>query len=126
MLALQSEKGQHDHCRGRHVAITNAVSAERASPASEWPAIPAQLPARQLARLSLLGYRTGAVAAAHGCDDTGGRYDSQRERDHHVPAGERKAKETPGRFVAAHDLRRLHAAQQVAGRAAAEAGSGPG
>ncbi len=38
-----------------------AVSADGASPAQERPAVPAQLSARKLGRLSLLGHRAGAV-----------------------------------------------------------------
>ena len=40
-----------------------AVSANRIRAASQRPAVPAQLLARELARLSLLGYRTRAVVA---------------------------------------------------------------
>src|SRR3979411_1159177 len=61
MLGLQSAQGQHDDGRGAYVALADAVPADGASPAPQRPAVSAQLPARQLARLSLLGYRTGSV-----------------------------------------------------------------
>ena len=43
------------------VAVAIAVPADGATPAPQRPAVPAELPARQLARLSLLGYRTRSV-----------------------------------------------------------------
>jgi 5-methylcytosine-specific restriction endonuclease McrA len=61
LLGLQSEEGQHDAGRGRHVALADAVCAERAAPASQRAAVSAELPARQLARLLVLGHRAGAV-----------------------------------------------------------------
>ena len=44
-----------------HVSLANADPAERAATASQRPAVSAELPARQLDGLSLLGYRTRAV-----------------------------------------------------------------
>ena len=46
LLALQSEEGQHDAGRGRHVALADAVCAERAAPAPQRPPVPAELSAR--------------------------------------------------------------------------------
>src|SRR5260370_10855757 len=62
MLALQSAQGQPDVAGGRHVPDPDAVPAHGTPPASQWPVVPAELPARQLARLSLLGQRAGAVS----------------------------------------------------------------
>ena len=56
-------KGNLTPAEVRHVAVADAVPAERAPPAPQWPAVSAQLSARQLARLSLLGYRTRSVRA---------------------------------------------------------------
>src|SRR5712671_5202195 len=61
MLALQSAQGQPDTAGGPHVPDPDAVPAHGAPPASQRPVVPAELPARQLARLSLLGQRAGAV-----------------------------------------------------------------
>ena len=58
MLAVQSAQGQPDPARGPDVALADAVPADRASIAPEWPAVSAELSAPQLARLSLLGHRT--------------------------------------------------------------------
>src|SRR5262245_8412270 len=63
LLALQSQEGQHDHGRGQDVAFADAVPAERQSFAPQWSALPAELSARELARLSLLGQRAAAVSA---------------------------------------------------------------
>src|SRR5260370_20441452 len=63
MLALQSAQGQSDASGGAHVPDPDAVPAHGAPPASQRPAVPAELPARQLARLSLLGQRAGAVGS---------------------------------------------------------------
>src|SRR5499427_9338254 len=63
LLGLQPAQGQHDDGRGAHVPLADAVPADRAPPASQRPAVSAQLPARQLARLSLLGYRARSVGA---------------------------------------------------------------
>src|SRR5258708_3304827 len=62
MLALQSAQGQPDVAGGRHVPDPDAVPARGTPPASQGPVVPAELPARQLARLSLLGQRAGAVS----------------------------------------------------------------
>src|SRR5690606_28615742 len=48
---------------GKDVAAAEALSADRARPAQQWPAVPAELPARKLDGLSLLGRRTGALSA---------------------------------------------------------------
>ena len=55
-------KGNMTMARGAHVAFADAVPADGASSAPQRPAVSAQLSARQLARLSLLGYRTGSVS----------------------------------------------------------------
>jgi hypothetical protein len=65
LLALQSEEGRRDAFRGQDVAAPEAVPAECARPAQQWAAVPAQLSARKLDGLSLLGCRTGALTAAY-------------------------------------------------------------
>ena len=60
-----------DHIVPRHVAVADAVPADRASPAQERAPVSAQLPARKLARLSLLGYRTGALRRTRRRPQTG-------------------------------------------------------
>ena len=62
LLALQSAQGQPDAGGSEDVAVADAVPADRASPAPQRPAVPAQLSARELARLSLLGHRTRSVS----------------------------------------------------------------
>src|SRR5215470_12544708 len=62
MLALQSAQGQPDAEGGGHVPDPDAVPAHGAPPASQWPVVPAELSPRQLARLSLLGQRAGALS----------------------------------------------------------------
>ena len=57
LLALQSAQGQPDAGRSQDVALADAVPADGAAPAPQRPAVPAELSARKLARLSLLGYR---------------------------------------------------------------------
>ncbi len=51
---------------GRPAPDAPALPADRLRIASQRPHVPAQLSARQLARLSLLGYRTGTVVAEPG------------------------------------------------------------
>src|SRR5262245_46116869 len=63
LLALQSQEGQSDDGRSQDVAVADAVPTERQSLAPQRPALSAQLPARELARLSLLGQRASAVSA---------------------------------------------------------------
>ena len=55
-------KGNMTPAEARHVAVADAVPAERAAPAPQRPAIPAELPAPELARLSLLGHRARSVS----------------------------------------------------------------
>ena len=50
------------------VAVAAAVPADGAAPAPQRPAVPAQLSARELARLSLLGHRTRSVIAGLGAE----------------------------------------------------------
>src|SRR4051794_26891024 len=98
LLALQSEEGQHDAARSGHASLADAVPAERAAPAPQWPAVPAQLSARYLARLSLLGYRAGAVIL-RGWPRANGRGGGEGWRDSRVLAGEPKSEEAPRGFV---------------------------
>src|ERR1700676_5554264 len=63
LLALQSAQGQFDAAAGADVSAAAAIRADGAPAASQRPAVPAELPARQLARLSLLGYRAGSVVS---------------------------------------------------------------
>src|SRR6516225_9122810 len=63
LLALQPAQGQSDARRVEDVAVAAAVPADGAAPAPQRPVVPAQLPARQLARLSLLGHRTRSMSA---------------------------------------------------------------
>src|SRR6202011_2766252 len=63
VLALQSPQGQPDAGRVEDVALAAAVPADGATPAPQGPAVSAHLPARQLARLSLWGYRARSVRA---------------------------------------------------------------
>src|SRR5205823_8000565 len=67
LFGLQSPESQSDPARIRHVAHANAVPADRASPAQERPAVSAELFARELARLSLLGFGTRAVRSELSC-----------------------------------------------------------
>src|SRR5215470_15536466 len=62
MLALQSAQGQPDAAGGGHVPDPDAVPAHGAPLASQWPVVPAELSARQLARLPLLGKRAGTLS----------------------------------------------------------------
>ena len=64
LLALQSAQGQFDAGRVQDVAVAKTLPADGAAPASQRPAFPAQLPARQLARLSVLGHRARSVSVA--------------------------------------------------------------
>src|SRR5450759_3774644 len=64
LLGLQSAQGQPDAARGQDVSLADAVPAHGVAPAPQRAGISAELPARKLARLSLLGYRTGAVRRA--------------------------------------------------------------
>ena len=56
-------KGSKTPAEVRHAAEPDPVSAFGAPPASKRTHVPAQLSARKLARLSLLGYRTRSVSA---------------------------------------------------------------
>src|SRR3984893_15261785 len=61
MLAVPSPHGQSDTAAGADVSAATPVRADRAPAASQRPAVPAELSARQLARLFILGYRAGSV-----------------------------------------------------------------
>ena len=67
LLAVQSAQGQHDAAAGRDVPAAAAVPADRASVAPKRPAVSAELSARKLDGLSLLGYRTRSLAATSPC-----------------------------------------------------------
>ena len=54
-------KGSMTMAEAQHVSVADAVPAERAAPASQRTDVSAELSARQLDGLSLLGHRTGAV-----------------------------------------------------------------
>src|SRR3982074_2362996 len=60
---MQSAQGQSDAAAGPEVPAPAALRADGASAAPQRPALPAELPARQLARLSLLGHRAGSISA---------------------------------------------------------------
>ncbi len=62
LLALQFAQGQSDAARGQDVALADAVPAFGPAPASQRAIVSAELSARKLARLSLLGYRAGALS----------------------------------------------------------------
>src|SRR5208282_3870319 len=62
LLAVQSQEGQPDVGRIEDVAVAKTVPADGAAPAPQRPAVPAQLPARELAGLSLLGHRTRPIS----------------------------------------------------------------
>ena len=61
LLAVQSAQGRSPAARGRDEAAPDAFRADPARPPPQWPPVPAELPARELARLPLLGHRAGAV-----------------------------------------------------------------
>src|ERR1700730_19268004 len=63
LLALPSAQGQSDAAAGADVSAAAAIRADGAPVAPQRPAVPAELSARQLARLSLLGYRAGSVVS---------------------------------------------------------------
>src|SRR5215468_844834 len=93
LLALQSQEGQPDDGRGQDVAVADAVPAQRQSFAPQRPALSAELPARKLARLSLLGQRAAALTAlARRCD--------------HCPALDSQGCSAPGTLLKALSQRR--------------------
>src|SRR5262249_25772643 len=59
---LHPQEGQSAPAGTRHVAVADAVPANRASSASQRAAVSPELPARELARLPLLGHRARAVS----------------------------------------------------------------
>ena len=61
LFALQSAQGQSDAAAGADVSAAAAVRPDGAPAAPQRPAVPAELSARQLAGLSLLGYRARSV-----------------------------------------------------------------
>ncbi len=61
---LQFEEGRLDAEGRRHVPCPRALSSDRIRAAPQRPAIPAELSARKLARLSLLGHRARSVMRA--------------------------------------------------------------
>ena len=107
-------KGSLTMAEARHVAGADAVPADGASPAPQRPAVPAQLPARQLARLSLLGHANWSrKARLHAPSAQCQRRAAPSEISTFQPASDRPTK-APRRLVAAHDARRLHAVEQIA------------
>src|SRR5207244_8716922 len=60
---LQPAEGQPPAARIAHAPEAPARAALDPPAAGEWPPVPAQLPARELARLSLLGQRAGSELA---------------------------------------------------------------
>ena len=60
LCAVQFEEGRTDAEQPRHHAQTQAGSADGLANAGERPHVPAELPARELARFSLLGRRAGS------------------------------------------------------------------
>src|SRR6185436_12446887 len=66
--------------------------------------------------IALIALRRQLAAGEESPDRHGG----ERQRDQHIVAGKREAKEPPRRLVAAHDIDRLQLLEQVA--AAAEVG----
>src|SRR5262249_32685797 len=62
LLALQSHERQQDDGGGQDLAVADAVPADRQSSAPQRPPLSAELSARELARLSLLGQRAAAVS----------------------------------------------------------------
>src|SRR5882724_6288202 len=63
VFAVQSAQGKPDAAPGADVSKATPVCADGASAASQRPAVPAELSARQLARLFILGYRARSVRA---------------------------------------------------------------
>ena len=71
-------------CRDvEHVAAADALRADGARPAQQRPAVPAQLSARELARLPLLGRRAGAVRRAQRSPDGAKRNPGSQQRPPH-------------------------------------------
>src|SRR5580704_834762 len=70
LLAVQSAQGQSDAGRVQDVALAAAVSADGAASAPQRPAVPAELSARQLARLFVLGHRTRSVSGSAAIEQT--------------------------------------------------------
>src|SRR5437879_6998643 len=61
VFTVQSAQGQPDAAAGADVSKAISVRADGASAAPQRPAVSAELSARQLARLFILGYRTRSV-----------------------------------------------------------------
>ncbi len=55
------KKGGRTPAPGAHAHPPPSVPPDQLAAAGAWPQLPAQLPARKLARLSLLGHRTGGL-----------------------------------------------------------------
>src|SRR5581483_1019358 len=62
LRAVQPDEGRQAARRGAHAPGAEALPAHGVRAAPQRPAVPAELPARELARLSLLGYRARAVS----------------------------------------------------------------
>src|SRR5690606_12886455 len=83
LLALQSRQGWPAAVGGQDVALAEALSPYRSGPAEERASLSAELSARKLDRLSLLGRRTGALTAkcSRKCDG------SKDQAGNDIPAG---------------------------------------
>jgi hypothetical protein len=68
LLGLQPQEGRHAAGQGAHVAGDQALPADRPRPPPERAPVPAELFARKLDGLSLLGQRTGGIGQrSFGC-----------------------------------------------------------
>lgn len=67
LLTLQSSEGQLFAASNQHVSGSKTHPAERGAVAQKRPLVPAELPARKLAGLSLLGYRARSLNPATQC-----------------------------------------------------------
>ena len=90
----------------KHVAAAGALRADRARPAQQRPAVPAQLSARELARLPLLGRGAGALSCSGRAPGHPSRRPAATTREHESSA------ET-STFHPANDRPRMRSAASV-------------